>query len=304
MLDGRASSSARFEQPSGNPGKERLRLGMILSGVLHLLVAAFLIFGLPQILPPPPQIEEPIAVELAQISDKTSPPPPQTKAEQPQPKPEPPKVDAPKPPKPQPAPPPPPPPPPTPKPQAEIPVPDKKPAPPQPSPEQKQLAEIKPQKKPPPPQDEFKSLLRSVEQLRKQDSPPDPTPQPQQQVAAAAQTVHSTLSDQTSQPTMSEKDFLATQIERCWNFDPGARDAGNMIVQVHILIQPDGTVTDSTLRVDQARYASDTFFRAAADSARRAPLACSPLPTPPGHADFFRTYSDITLNFDPRSLVR
>ncbi len=302
-----------------------IRTGMICSAAFHLLVVILAVFGLPHILPPPPEVEVAVPIEIAQISDKSNPAPRQVKAPEPVEKPTPPKQDVqptpPKPPEPKPEPPKPEPPkpeakpeppkpepPPPPKPPEPTPAPVPTPKPPEPKPPEpkpeppKQKPEDKPKKKE---DDFFKSMdsaLKDVDK-KKSSSTPQPSPQPQS-ASAAKENVNSPLADATGQPTMTEKDFLRAQIEKCWNFDPGARDAGNLVVRVRILINADGTVTQSTFQGDSGRYASDPYYRAAADSARRAPLSCSPLKAPPGRPDFYKSFPDITLNFDPRSLAR
>jgi outer membrane biosynthesis protein TonB len=273
------------------------RRALMCSAALHFLAAVFAVFGLPRLASPPPEVSEPIVVELAPLAEKTNPPPRQVEAPKPEPpKPaEPPKQQEP------PKPPPPPPPPPKPEPEPEpIPVPTPKPKPPEPKPPPDKLAEVKPPpKKPPPPPDSFDQLLKTVDTLRQKAQP-----EPQQNTASSNRTVNTTASDLSQQPSMSDRDYIRAQIEPRWNVDVGARDAQNLVVRVRIQILPDGTVTQAILQVDDVRYASDSFYRAAADAARRAALLASPLKVPPNKPDFFRTYSDITLNFDPRSLIR
>ncbi len=306
---------------------ERPRAGLAFSIALHLLVAALVIFGLPFLPPTEPPLDESVPVDLVPLGETTAAPPP--KAEQPpppkeEPKPEPPKAEVqppkPEPPKPEPpkaAPPPPPPPPPPPEPpKLAVPEPVKKPEPPkeEPKPPQNQIAEAKPQKKPPPPPDDYDSLLKTLDKMKQAPKPPapqpdslkdlektiaqmeqkTPTPQPQQ-VTAATPAPLSSL-----QPSASDIDFVRSQIERRWNFDIGARDAGSLIVQVHVLLQPDGTVSEADI-VDNPRYSTDSFYRSAADSARRAVLAASPLQLPPGKYEMFK---DFTFRFDPRNAVR
>ncbi|MDR3437956.1 energy transducer TonB [Telmatospirillum sp.] len=328
----------------GSAGKAGdLRLGLLCSVALHIVVLIIAVFGLPQLMEPPPEIGEPVIVEIAEIGDKTNPPPRQVEAPKPTPQPaeppkqeapptpEPPKPPEPKPPEPKPEPPipvPPPPPeppkpvPPPPKPvepePEPIPVPTPKPKPPEPTPEPKPqpdpLKDIKPQpKKPAPPtKDDFDSLLKSVDKLRDTAKPSDssnksnpaPSPQPQQATGASSKTVNSSASDLSAQPTVSEKDYVSAQIWPKWNIDPGAKGADTLKILVRIKVAPDGTVTAAKLDVDSGRYAGDSFFRAAADAALRAVLAASPLKVPPTKPDLFKNNPDFTINFDPRSMAR
>jgi hypothetical protein len=267
-------------------------------------------------------------------SQEQKPPEPKQEVKQPEPpKPEPPKPEPPKPepPKPQPPPPQPPaptpppapaPPPPTPKAEVPLPAPEKKPEPPKPEPPKDQLANIKPpEKKPPPPKDDFDSLLKTLDKMKQQpktDKPPDKKPQ-KDDLSDLEKTLQDMQKNQPDsspspdkapqstpnaeislQPTMSEISMVQHQVEIHWNFDVGARDAANLIVQVHVTLQPDGTVTRAEL-VPDPRYDSDTFFRSAADSARRAVLAASPLKLPPNSYEKFK---DFTFRFDPRNAVR
>jgi hypothetical protein len=166
------------------------------------------------------------------------------------------------------------------------------------------LKDIKPPaKKPPPPPDDFDTLLKSVDKMRQTAKPP-PAPQPQQSVAASNKTVNAPPTDIMSKPTTSERDYVSAQIWPHWNVDVGSKEAATLQVSVKITIQPDGRVTSATLDVDQSRYASDTFFHAAADAAVRAVQAASPLKVPPSRPDLFRDNPNMTINFDPRSLAR
>ncbi|HEY2539140.1 MAG TPA: energy transducer TonB, partial [Stellaceae bacterium] len=66
-------------------------------------------------------------------------------------------------------------------------------------------------------------------------------------------------------------------------------------------VMPDGNVQQATI-VDQGRAAADPFFRAAAESARRAffnPL-CRPLRLPP---DKYELWKDMTVAFSPKDLL-
>jgi hypothetical protein len=281
----------------------------------HAAALVIAVFGLPQLLSPPPEISEPVIVEIAELGDKTNPPPRQVESPKPveqpaeppkqdvPPTPEPPKPEPPKPEPPKPVPPPPPKPP-EPEPQPDpIPVPTPKPKPPEPKPEPTPdvLKDVKPPpKKPPPPtKDDFDSLLKSVDKLR-DTAKPAPAPQPQQAAAGSNKTVNSNSNIPSEPVSMSDKDYIAAQFRKCWNFDPGARDAGNLIVRVHVLLNSDGSVVRADI-VDDPRYYSDNYFRSAADSARRAVYTCSPIKLPQGKYDALK---DLVLNFDPRDSVR
>lgn len=100
--------------------------------------------------------------------------------------------------------------------------------------------------------------------------------------------------------TISEMDALRKQLEGCWNVPIGARDADNLIVDVRISVNQDKTVRDVKI-IDSARYKSDSFFRAAADSAVRAVLSdqCNPLILP---NDKYNQWKIITFRFNPKEM--
>jgi hypothetical protein len=253
-----------------------------------------------------------MVVEVETIADKTNPPPRQVEAPKAEEPPAPPKEETPPPPPPQPKPPepqpptpaPPPPEPKPPEPEPEpVPVPKPKPEPPKPEPPKQQpdlLKDIKPPPKKPPPPDDFDNLLKSVDKLRQAEK--QETPAPKAAPTPAQKTVNSPLTDMASQPTASEKDYIASQIWPKWNVDLGAKGADTLQVAVKISITPDGHVTEARRVVDEQRYASDGFYRAAADAAVRAVMMASPLKVPPSRPDIFRNNPQITINFDPRSM--
>ena len=91
------------------------------------------------------------------------------------------------------------------------------------------------------------------------------------------------------------------QLSGCWNLMSGTRYAENMIVDIRLTVGPDRKVQNATV-VDQARYNSDPYFRAAADSAVRAVYnpSCSPLDLPP---EKYELWKDIVVTFDPRKML-
>jgi outer membrane biosynthesis protein TonB len=307
--------------------------GLALSAVLHVVLGSLLIIGLPRLFDPPPLEEMPIAVQLVTIAPETRAtqpnpnlPRPDAKPEvpeveapapKPQPKPEPPKpapvppsaaavsqpADEPAPPEAKP-PPPPPPKPPEPKPEVkpveklEVPKPREKPEPP------RQLAklEAKPEEKKP---EEKKYDPRQFDALLKNLAPvhaattADTTPEnPRPTAARASSQPKAPLG---SQLTASELDMVRHQIARCWNVPAGARDAKDLVVEIKVIVDPDGTVRQATI-VDQGRLGSDPFYRAAAESARRAffnPL-CRPLHLP---VEKYAIWKDLVVDFSPRDVL-
>ncbi|MDE3015774.1 MAG: TonB C-terminal domain-containing protein [Pseudomonadota bacterium] len=102
--------------------------------------------------------------------------------------------------------------------------------------------------------------------------------------------------------SISETDAIRSQIARCWNVPAGARDAQNLVVVLRIQLEPDGSVTKVELASgNESRYNSDSFFRAAADSAMRAVRECSPLKKLPPQK--YQTWHDMELTFDPKDML-
>lgn len=287
--------------------------GAIFSGILHVLAVAIAVVGLPVLWNRDAPVDQPILVELMVLSSETSAPlqkpapKPEAKPEPPEAKPTPPEAVAqPVQPAPQPAP--------TPEPKAApvekvallpsadkpkpaeapprepAPVPQSKPTPPRRVEEKPVPA---PQTKPKAP-DLFASVLRSVEELRKEtpketastkDAPPP--------AAARAPSLDQRL-------TMSELDSIRRQFEACWSLPAGARDAQNLVVDVWVSVSPEGGVRQARV-VEAERMARDPFYRAAAESALRAVLnpRCNPLKLPPGKYEQWKTF---TLSFNPKDM--
>jgi hypothetical protein len=101
--------------------------------------------------------------------------------------------------------------------------------------------------------------------------------------------------------SMSEIDALRRQIERCWNPPAGAPEAENLVVEVQLQINQDGTVRQAQI-VDTSRMYRDSYYRAAAESVLRAVKhpSCTPLKLPHEKYDLWR---ETKLTFNPRELV-
>lgn len=309
-----------------NQGKFKLandRKPLIISVVLHLIVFALVIFGMPQ-WRKDIEIEQPVAVELVDhIADEatTNKPPAKTAKPVEKPTPEPPKKQ------------------------------EKKNIPPvqeTPKPEPKPEAKPEEVKEPPPPPDESKLEPlpeKSSEKIaEKKPTPLEPKPEPkkpekkpkpkdepkkQQDTKKTQESFDSLLKDLTpnEEPTeeqpevsttdghpepapniskfasvmsMTDMDALRAQLAQCWSIPAGARDSQDLNVDVRVTVNQARVVTSAEI-VDMGRYHSDTFFRAAADSVLRAINSpdCTPLNLPPEKYD---QWHEMTINFNPREM--
>jgi hypothetical protein len=306
------------------------RRGLALSGILHLVLGSVFIFGLPTLFHPPTPQEMPIAVQLVTMGPETrathpnpnmpereakpdvpvpGPPGPKPEPEptppQPAPPPSavaaPPAPPAPAPPEQKPVPPPPP------------PLPEPKPAPPPPPPKPVEKVEA-PEPTPEKPRQiaraeakaearkydpgQFDALLKN---LAAHDTPPSPDEPPRRMRTASGTASSQPRAPLGSQLSASEVDMIREQISRCWNIPAGARDAKDLVVELRVEVGPDGMVQQATI-VDEGRANADPFFRAAAESARRAffnPL-CRPLRLPP---DKYDVWKDMVVDFSPKDLL-
>jgi len=315
--------AARDEMPDGITSR-----GIALSVALHLVLGSLFILGLPRLFDPPPPEEMPVAVELVTIAPETRATRPNPNPPRPNAKPEVPVADAPvakpepEPPVPTPVPPPsaeaPPPAPEPPKPPEPKPAPAPLLKPPEPKPEPPKPIEKaeapRPKEKPEPPQQlakneskaeqkkydpsQFEALLKN---LATQPTAPSPDAPPQRPRVASARPSSQPRAPLGSQITASEVDLVREQIARCWNVPAGARDAKDLVVEIRVAVDPDGTVRQATI-VDQARVGSDPFYRAAAESARRAFFnpQCRPLHLPP---EKYAIWKDLVVDFSPKDIL-
>ena len=270
---------------------------------------------------PPP---EPVAAKPPPPAPAVAPPPKKPVAKKTaSPKPAPPKPAAPKPapqkPKPKPAPtvaatPPPPPKPKLPK----KPKPAVKPAPPKAEKPPTATAAVRPVARPKPPQlkprkpkkakkpapSAFDKLLRSVAKMKPtagdqaaRKAPKKPLPQ----TAAAPIAAPDRRFNPNAKLSVSELDAIRDQIADCWNIPAGAKGAEDLIVDIFVRMNPDGTVRAAEV-TDKSRMRVDPFFRTAAESAIRALRnpRCSPLRLPLDKYDLWKTF---TIGFNPRDML-
>ena len=99
--------------------------------------------------------------------------------------------------------------------------------------------------------------------------------------------------------SQTEIDKIKNYIGKCWDTSIGASEV-KIIIPLKISANMDGSINSVEI-VDTNFYAKDTFYRATADSARRAVIDCSPLPLPKNKAELFKSF---ILDFDPSFIYR
>jgi hypothetical protein len=159
-------------------------------------------------------------------------------------------------------------------------------------------AEIAPKKVPPLPERTTLPLKSRTNRQPRSLAKPAAQPQSGQSSAGLAATDGSGTLGWRS--TLSVKDFLRAQIERHLEFDVGSLGSANIVVSIHVILDPDGKVHAADI-VDDPRLATDPLFHSLADSARRAVLVASPLQIPPGRFDAFH---DVVLDFNPKDVAQ
>lgn len=171
------------------------------------------------------------------------------------------------------------------------PVPVKAP-PPKPKPKPK-----KQEKPAPKPEDDLDSILKSVQQTAKTEQSDKPThAKPNKNVAKSK--THENLLPM----SMSEEDQIKKQIEDKWSPQPGAKDAGGLLVTLELEIAQDGTVTSVEISSKtSSEAASNSYLQAAAESAVRAVKEASPLKNLP--PEKYGTWRQIEMNFDPKDMM-
>ncbi|WP_135076242.1 hypothetical protein [Terasakiella sp. SH-1] len=292
-----------------------MRNSFFISVFLHIFVFVVAYVGIPMLPDDDLIVEAPIVVEVVNIDDVSNVPAPQPKAKKPdvkkpQPKKAKPKPPPPAPPKPEPAP----------EParepeEAEI-IPDKKskPKPKKKEPEQQvqkpapRVKSVKLARKPKPPQkNDFESLMKNLaptlDKVPKADKKKEQEDFKLDDLAKEIQEAikkPSKFSDPNKKLSISEIDALRAHIEKCWNPPIGAREAENLKIEIRIAMNPDGTPRSYGI-VSNPRM-SDPFYRAAAESARRAVgnRRCWPYPLSP---ETYQQWRDLTLVFDPKHLL-
>lgn len=281
--------------------------------LFHGLIIVLAVAGLPYVKPDlPPAIDNSISVEIVEIDEitqtdkaprKTEPSKNEPEKADPQPKEQPPKAAAPKV-------------------TAQEPPKLTDPRPPELEIEKQESAEPKktpmPVKKPvmnkaeskPEPEPDYKPVLLDDAEAQPQEDfdsvlknlIPDEVEQTAGSQESAQGEKPSLLAKMSQRVTRSEMDTLRQQLSQCWNLQAGARYAEDLVVPIKLFMNPDRTVRKAVV-VDQIRYNTDSYYRAAADSARRAVNNphCIPLELPP---EKYETWKEMTVTFDPRDMLQ
>ena len=105
--------------------------------------------------------------------------------------------------------------------------------------------------------------------------------------------------------SVSEKDLIGIKLRECWNLDAGVRGVQNMLVEIRVFLDKDGTVKDAKI-LNKTKYNKDTAFRSVAESARRAVYICdkkkeeSPFRIfSKNYEDAYDTWKTLLLRFNP-----
>ena len=215
--------------------------------------------------PKPPEPEKPLPKVAALPEPEPEPAPPLVKPE-PMPKPPEPEVESPQPPEPRQA----------------VPIPRPRPAPKRP---EKKIA-----RSPAPKERKFESD-KIAALLDKQ------TPASAPDVTRKSASLGTKSGRPVSEMSQSELDALRAQIQRCWNPPLGAIEAESLKVRLKLELKPDGRLAG---RPEVINEGTSPFFRAAADSARRAVQRCQPYSLP---SDKYETWRDVIVTFDPREML-
>ena len=97
------------------------------------------------------------------------------------------------------------------------------------------------------------------------------------------------------QMAVSYIDAIRIKLRSCWNLDPGAKDIKNMKIVIRTSISPDGNINAIEI-LNKEEYLSSSWFKAVAESAKRALIICSPYSLP---IEFYKDWKDIVFTFYP-----
>ena len=157
----------------------------------------------------------------------------------------------------------------------------------------KKIVKLKELKKKP---NQLQSVLKSIEQVKKDFS--DKKKNDKEKNKTDEKVTPTKLGINLS---ISEVDAVRRHFEKCWNIPSGAREVGNLATEIKVRFNKEGNVLDARI-ANVGRMKRDRYFRTAAESALRAVLnpRCKNAPLP---KDKFDKWKNLTLNFDPKSII-
>jgi hypothetical protein len=146
-------------------------------------------------------------------------------------------------------------------------------------------------------------LLASVDGLKKESTQPGPPVEIKKGVQAmsidagsAAYQENPTADFLRNQLSVSYIDAIRIKLRGCWNIDPGAKGIKDMKIVIRTELSPDGNIKElDVLNADA--YGGSPWFKAAADSARRALIVCSPYTNLP--EAYYDEWKSIVFTFYP-----
>jgi outer membrane biosynthesis protein TonB len=210
--------------------------------------------------------------------------------------------------------------PPPPKPPAPPPEPEPQPKPveviPEPTPPESKakpkLSKVAPRPKPRPRQDFASMMLKTVQKMKDAAPPQKPKKKEKtfdEKMATLMNRKSVSMPERAQEAplgenlTISEIDAIKRQIGRCWLVPAaiGAKDVEEMMVQVRLKLNQDGTLRGSRI-VDRFRMETNATYKAVAESALRAIRnpRCSRFNLP---LQKFDVWKDMVLRFNPSEMV-
>lgn len=121
---------------------------------------------------------------------------------------------------------------------------------------------------------DLKSLLASVDAIKKNARPSSQTAAPTETGQEVQEGIDGGTEGSLMQPlTISEKDLIVTKLRGCWNVDAGATGIEDMVIEVRAYVNRDGRIRD----VKILNMNNNPSFRSVAESARRAVYICDAL---------------------------
>jgi len=168
---------------------------------------------------------------------------------------------------------------------------------------QKVTPKAQPEPKTPPKKQagsDLKKLLASVEKVR-QNAPVSQTPVEPEEMRVSDGIEGGTEGSISQVLTISERDLIARQLSDCWNVDGGKEGIENLIVEVRVHVNKDGSVGETSV----LNMPSDPVHKSVAESAERAVHICDKSDTSPfkilaeKYADHYGDWRLLRLRFSP-----